>query len=52
MDFCFIVVVIVEVEVVFDVKIVNGFYYVLVFKLVNIRINEFMNVRMEREFKI
>ena len=50
MDFRLIVAAIVESEVASDAKIVNGLYYALVSKLVNTRINEFMNARMEREF--
>jgi len=51
MDFCIIVASIVQAEVATDVQIVNGLFQALVSKLANTRINEFMNGRMEREFK-
>ena len=47
MDFRLIVVSIVEVEAASDEEIVNGLFRALVSKLANIRINEFLNARME-----
>lgn len=51
MDFCVFVVLFVNLENVIVVEFVNGLFYGFVFKLVNICINEFLNVKIERDFK-
>ena len=51
MKFRLIVASIVKADISTNVQIVNGCYHALVSKLANTRINEFMNVRMERELK-
>lgn len=51
MDFCLFVVLFVNLENVIVVEFVNGLFDGFVFKLVNICINEFLNVKIERDFK-
>lgn len=52
MDLKLFVVLIIRVEGVIDDEVVCGLFRVLVLKLVNIWINEFLNVKVERDFKV